>query len=222
MSAITLFILSSVLFAVSIILFMVFLGLWTYKDAKVKSDHSPVLWVLVVLLVPNMLGILIYLLVGRNKKDVPAPGTFFKPMITFVVIFILSIFLFVGSTVWVTLDDTTVFGGGMTLNTGVWGGHSSRYANGEWAVSTRSGNGTMRRTHELDETQLSNFTVQSSNSEGRLYLELQQGDTNYTMELTGQVMGDIDLTAQGFEPGRIRMTLRFVNARDVSTVIRWS
>ena len=58
----SLFISSAIAFGIAAAVLMLFLGLWTYKDALAKSDQSPVLWVLVVLLVPNFLGLVVYLL----------------------------------------------------------------------------------------------------------------------------------------------------------------
>jgi apolipoprotein N-acyltransferase len=39
---------------------------WTYSDAESRSDHPPVLWALVVFLAP-ILGLLLYLIIGRNS-----------------------------------------------------------------------------------------------------------------------------------------------------------
>lgn len=39
--------------------------LWTYSDAKQRSEHPPVLWALVVFFAP-LLGIVLYLILGRN------------------------------------------------------------------------------------------------------------------------------------------------------------
>jgi len=41
------------------------LVLWTYQDAQVNSGDSAALWALVVFLAP-VLGVLLYLLVGRD------------------------------------------------------------------------------------------------------------------------------------------------------------
>lgn len=44
-----------------------FLGVWTYRDAKARGLNAA-LWVLVVLLVPSLIGLIIYLVVGRNQS----------------------------------------------------------------------------------------------------------------------------------------------------------
>ena len=70
-----LFIVGIFAFTFSLMGFMLFLGLWTYKDAQAKSVQPPVLWVLLVLVMP-VIGFIVYLLAGRTKNDVPAPGNF--------------------------------------------------------------------------------------------------------------------------------------------------
>ncbi|GAB6877741.1 hypothetical protein JCM17823_00150 [Halorubrum gandharaense] len=52
-----------------LLFFVVHLGLivWTYSDAKRYSDHPAFLWALVVFFAP-ILGILLYLILGRTKR----------------------------------------------------------------------------------------------------------------------------------------------------------
>lgn len=38
---------------------------WTYSDAQSRSDHSPILWALVVFFAP-LLGVVLYLILGRR------------------------------------------------------------------------------------------------------------------------------------------------------------
>ncbi len=46
---------------------MAFLGVWTYRDARARGLNA-VMWVLVVLLAPSLIGLIIYLAVGRNQS----------------------------------------------------------------------------------------------------------------------------------------------------------
>ncbi|MCL2015946.1 MAG: PLDc N-terminal domain-containing protein [Defluviitaleaceae bacterium] len=92
-------------FIIGGLLFAVFLALWTYTDAKVKSEQPPFLWVLVVLLVPNFVGIVIYLLFGRQKTEQPAPGSFKTPLITSGIVAAVSfVFLLVSAVVLTVLN----------------------------------------------------------------------------------------------------------------------
>lgn len=48
------------------IVFVVVLPLWTYSDATENSTQPAFLWALVVFLAP-LLGLLLYVLLGRNR-----------------------------------------------------------------------------------------------------------------------------------------------------------
>jgi len=93
------FIVGLVSFVLAFFCAMTILGMWVYEDAKIKSDQQPVLWVLIVLLVPNLIGLVIYLLVGRTNKDAQSPGTYKTPLIIAAVCFLISIGLFVGGLI---------------------------------------------------------------------------------------------------------------------------
>ena len=56
------FVLSSLTFVGQIVLVI-----WTYNDATDNSSHSAVLWTLVVLFAP-LLGVVLYLLFGRDQR----------------------------------------------------------------------------------------------------------------------------------------------------------
>ncbi|MFQ3476502.1 hypothetical protein HKK80_09620 [Halonotius sp. F2-221B] len=56
-------------FAFSLLTFVVQIALviWTYSDAADNSSHSAILWALVVLFAP-LLGVVLYLLLGRDQR----------------------------------------------------------------------------------------------------------------------------------------------------------
>lgn len=47
-------------------------GVWTYRDAK-KHGLEAGLWTVIVLLMPNLLGFLLYFLVGRKHRKISCP-----------------------------------------------------------------------------------------------------------------------------------------------------
>ncbi|ARS88897.1 PLDc N-terminal domain-containing protein [Natrarchaeobaculum aegyptiacum] len=51
-----------------LLLGLAYLGaiIWTYQDATERSDQSPTLWALAVVLAPP-LGVVLYLLLGRTR-----------------------------------------------------------------------------------------------------------------------------------------------------------
>lgn len=63
MAFLNIFLLLEAFLFVGKIILLVFL----YKDMKENTDN-PLLWLLVILLLPFLLGILLYILVGRNSE----------------------------------------------------------------------------------------------------------------------------------------------------------
>lgn len=55
------------LFAVLLFAIGIALTVWTYTDAQRNSSHPAFLWAVVVFLAP-LLGIVLYLLVGRDQR----------------------------------------------------------------------------------------------------------------------------------------------------------
>lgn len=47
---------------------MVFLCIWTYRDARARGLNA-MLWLLVVLLAPGLIGLILYLAIGRNQAS---------------------------------------------------------------------------------------------------------------------------------------------------------
>jgi len=57
----------------ALISIIVFLGIWTYKDAKSRGLNAP-LWTVIVILGSNtMLGLLLYILIGRRESKITCP-----------------------------------------------------------------------------------------------------------------------------------------------------
>ncbi|MDF2939232.1 MAG: hypothetical protein K0Q90_4605 [Paenibacillaceae bacterium] len=48
-------------------------GVWTYRDAKARGLDSAGLWTVIVVLMPNLLGFLLYFLVGRKQQKIACP-----------------------------------------------------------------------------------------------------------------------------------------------------
>ena len=57
----------ALLFAIVMFVVMIGLVVWTYTDAQTNSTHPAFLWAVVVFLAP-LLGIVLYLLLGRDKR----------------------------------------------------------------------------------------------------------------------------------------------------------
>ena len=85
------------MFVLSAMGFMISLGLWTYADAKVKSQDNPAVWTLIVLAAGFPVGFIIYLVAGRTKAE-KSPGKFKKLLIASAACFIVSIPVFFYTT----------------------------------------------------------------------------------------------------------------------------
>ena len=212
-----LFIVSIIVFTLSMLGLTLFIALWTYKDAQVKSTQDPILWLLVVLLLQGI-GIILYMCVGRTK-NVPAPGTYKKALIACIVVAVLATAGFITTTVMFSRGDLDF--GNSTWNSGVWGMHVSNVRNDEWTSDVRRGRGSSRIGRSLDAAQMYNFHVESINEGDSLHLYLQQGDTSSRIDISGDFYSRINLHDHGFNPGRIRMTLQFDRIERAHTIISW-
>jgi hypothetical protein len=56
-----------------VLLAMVGLGIWTYRDAKSHGLEAG-MWTLIVVLVPNFIGLLLYFLIGRKQQQTLCPS----------------------------------------------------------------------------------------------------------------------------------------------------
>jgi len=219
----TLFIVGLLVFIGSLVLTITLLGMWVYKDAQAKSEQDPMIWVLVVLFIPNLIGLIVYFLVGRAKKDVPAPGTYKKALIASVILFVVSIPLFVVGTVNFTrfyeMGERTF--SAVSVNRGTWAGRSINIRDNQWTENVRRGNGTSRRTFSLTEEQMRHFHVESTSDEGGLFLLLEQGGLQHEVDISYEFFDIVNLHYHGFEPGRIRITLVYERVRRSRTIISW-
>ena len=219
------FVVGIVLFVTALLAFLASLALWVYRDAKVKSEQSPAIWVLIVLFVPNLIGLIIYLLVGRTNKNLPAPGTYKRLVIITAICFALAMGVFIGGTIrFATMDMSGSYG---VRQIGSFVRHEDNLRNGVWTINADHANGYSRRTPVLTETELGAFHVSISSGGGNVSLRLEQqltdiGSTHrkQTIDFDGDFDGFIDLR-DFHEPGRIAITVEFDHAEDVVVTIRW-
>jgi len=85
------FAMSSIVLLASGFAMVVFMGLWTFADAKVRSDE-PILWTLIAVF-GNPIGIILYLTIGR-KNDEESPGTYKVSLIISCICFLVSMVVF--------------------------------------------------------------------------------------------------------------------------------
>jgi len=76
---------------ISFVCLMISIGLWTYADAKVKSDNAA-MWTIIALISFPM-GFVIYFLAGRQKPE-KAPKKYQKLLVFCIIFFFLSFVLY--------------------------------------------------------------------------------------------------------------------------------
>ena len=210
-----LFIISTIVFVIFAIGIQLALALWVYEDAKVKSDQSPVLWLLVAFF-GSIPGFIIYLFAGRTNKEVPPPGKHKTLLIVTVVGFFITITLFFTSMFrFIIIEE----GGSVPMSSGSFSMTRDRLRDDSWEFSARSANGHVRRTPTLTAAQLNNLYVTSYSGDG-VTLRFEQGNIIESINLSGNVINQ-HINMSSFSPGRVRMKLEFNHARDIDVVISW-
>jgi len=194
---------------ISCLIFYISLGVWIYKDAKVHSDR-PVAWTLISMLVPNLMGILIYFVVGR-KKVVSKIRTKTKYVVIGSICFIL---LFATMAVGTLIaSDRIPFVSNVSI------GMVSNSIGDKWSVSFKTSGEKLERRISLTEEELGKLSLKCSAAEGTVYLLFLQGDQTKLLDITSYD-GSVDL--EGFEEGKIDMIFYNEKARDVKMKLSWN
>lgn len=225
----------------------VFLGLWTWKDAKARGLNAA-LWTLVVLLVPSFIGLIVYLVAGRNQAAGLCPGcakaiqanvTFCphcgaavggeaaamkplpKPARWPMVAFIVCIALIIVGTLSVGMLGLLRFNGNYIPNSHVSIGSVERNIDRSWHLSFYKMDGSKTNNQlEYDGATPKEVRVKSSLGSGSMTLELTQGSIRSALDLSGSnTVSAIDLSV--FEPGRITITLITEDAMDGEVDVSW-
>ena len=224
----------------------VFLGIWTYRDAKSRGLNAA-LWTVVVLLVPSFIGLIIYLAAGRNQaaglcpncaKAIQANAAFCphcggavggeaspmkplpKPARWPMVAFLCCIALVILGALCIGMLGVLQFNGRYVPgNVSI--GSVERNVNHSWHLSFYKMNGNKTNNQlEYDGQNPKEVRVKSSLGSGKMTLEFTQGNTRSALDLSGpNTVSTIELSE--FEPGRITMTLVTENAMDGDVDISW-
>ncbi|MCL2817278.1 MAG: hypothetical protein FWD39_02690 [Clostridiales bacterium] len=111
-------------------------------------------------------------------------------------------------------------GNGMVFS-GSSSGMRKELKDGSWKITAKSINGTATRTVYMNALDVKGaMRVTNANSEGKVFLIISQGDVEKTVELSGEFSEDIDMS--DFEPGSVKLRLKFEKAKDVKVTITWT
>jgi hypothetical protein len=216
-----------------IILAMIFMGVWTYKDASSRGLNAP-LWTLVVILIPNLIGLLLYFIVGRNsvsgrcancnstidkssvyckecgqRLDVINPiksKSLKKYLIGFVASILLAILCFVSFVVFAMMDDNPC-----NLADGLSILKVETNIGDRWNIACYKTNKIEYKEIKINSDSPKLLFVKGNCEEGNLTLTIKQGDKVETIDLTNTPdYKKIDLSK--FNEGTVELKLDATNA----------
>lgn len=108
---------------------------------------------------------------------------------------------------------------GVVVKSGAISEGLSYVKNDTWSTSASKINGYFKVDKTLSSDNLAAFRVKGTNSGGKVFLKLIQGDVEKTIEITGEFNDKIDMGE--FKSGRIRMCLEFEHAEDLNISVSW-
>lgn len=206
------------------------IALWVYRDAKSRGLEAGV-WTLVVILVPSLMGLLLYLLVGRRESRracpacgamVPAGSTFCGrcgvelpqgegscrakpvgkgPLVAAIAGIALVMILGVG--VVVALATADGFDWTPTVSTLYVENSWGDQWSVKWHYTNRGAHSSLTIGADGPEA----LSFKGSCGEGPLTLRVYQGEVERSFDLSGgrEVRGDLDLSV--FRPGKVYLEL---------------
>ncbi len=233
-----------ILLLLVIILAQVFLALWTYNDAK-NRNLNPIMWTLIVLLVPNLIGLLIYFLVGRNQpavicgtchSKVPSNAKYClscgneisnidfverKSGKKYIIAFIISmaIIILIGIVFAVKIfTDNIDSSMGSTFMGPYSIGCAETNLGDKWKVSFVESTDTFTKSITIDEDGPKTLNIESSSNQGTTYLSLYRDGRELDMITLPYNSEDIELDLTQYGNGKIRFELSNTEAKHLKFI----
>jgi len=196
--------------AIALISILVFLGIWTYKDAKSRGLNAP-LWTLIVILASRspVLGLLIYILIGRRESKITCPECTEKTsskavycdhcgktidrsrvvpspsakkwLVAMLAAFLVFIIGFGGGIAVITLNDANP---GLFPNTSI--GKVETGFGDKWKLTYYASTETMNKTIYINENGPKSLYFKGACEEGTMMLVVIMGDEIQTFDVSGQ------------------------------------
>ncbi|GAA0123593.1 MAG: hypothetical protein KID00_09940 [Clostridium argentinense] len=233
------------LFALFVILSLVFLGIWTYKDAKSRGLDGR-MWTAIVILIPNLIGLLIYFLVGRNqvyiecdkcKRKIQQNSRYCmncgnevtniynnyssverKSIKKYMVGFISCIVIFV--MIFICFIVTMIRNPEMEFSSGYSIMLVQTNIGDKWSISFSTSTETFSKTIKIKEGAPKKIYVEFTCEEGEAHLTLKQYDKEKKFQLTNKKnIYEIDLSE--FNDGKLKLYLEGKQAKKVKFKAYW-
>lgn len=228
-----------------IFLALAFLGIWTYRDAKNRGLDAG-MWTAIVVLVPNLIGLIIYFLVGRNEEMVECNscnrkvqksskycmncGNEMKMSTEYNMekverptkgLMIGFIVFFIAMILTFAVFAFMVFkDGDLESNSGISIGLMETNIGDKWNVSYISSNKVFYHTITIKDNNPKTLYIETECGEGELSLRLEQDKIEKTMDLsesTGVYEFDLSL----FNDGKVKLYLSGNDAKNVKFKAYW-
>lgn len=232
---------------VVLLLCVVFLCIWIYRDAKGRGQSGAV-WILIVITASPMIGLLAYLLAGRKEARLPcqncgwmisrdarfcehcgmeqAAGSLPPPenkrnnsfLASSIICYILSILSIIG------MVSVLVIGGDLSSGTGYPSPTVNIMStnvvwNGEWKLSCYyCSDGYLKKDFTINNPDLQSLYTNVACEEGEIFLHVQQGDNNLVYDLT-DIQGDFRLPLSDFQPGKARVMIEVRGIKRLNSVV---
>lgn len=237
---ISLFITFLIIFIIAIISSVIFLAIWTYRDAK-NRGLNPWGWMAIVMLVPNFIGLLLYFFIGRRESigncvkcnaKIPMNSNFClncatevslvkkgdkatkKFMVGFISSIVVMIIAFVAFTTTLFIQD------GFKNKCGVSIASMESNIGDNWRVSYFLSTKDFTNSIKINEDGPEKIYLQCESNEGKVYLTLVQNGIQEVKEITNVPEGtEIDLSK--FEKGIVKLYLSNDDARKVKFKAEW-
>lgn len=244
MSAIEIFgIFLFLIFVVACIGMVVFLATWVYKDAKARGLNAPLWTIIVVVAGYRLIGLLIYLLVGRKESKITCPecsektsmqakycdkcgkpvniDIVSKPksekkwLVALLVAFIIAAITGLG-TMGIVLKAG--YEGRLPGNVSI--GKMERRFGDKWKVTVMRSNETLNKTVKIRNGDPDTLYFDGSCEEGSMILVITLDDTTLTYELSDQ-SGEVALNLNDYETDSFKLTLINNNVKNGKFNCNW-
>jgi hypothetical protein len=217
------------IFVVACIGMIVFLATWVYKDAKARGLNAP-LWTIVVIIAgQRLIGLLIYLFVGRretkitcpecaektsmqakfcdkcgkpvNKDLVAKPKSEKKWLIALLVAFIVALITGIGT---MGIVFKVGYEGRLPGNVSI--GKMEKRFGDQWKVSVMRSNETLNKTVTIKSGDPKTLYFDGSCEDGSMVLVITLDDTTLTYEISEQ-SGEVTVNLDNYQTDSFRLTL---------------
>ncbi len=229
------------LFLICMILTLISLGAWVYRDAKNRGLNAA-MWTAIVMLVPNLIGLIIYFLVGRKQvivkcdkcnSDIPQGSKYCSCcgneiipveninkkstkglMITFITCFVAMFIVFIGFSISIFMNE------GFDTSNGISIGLIESNLGDKWKVSYIKSTEEFNKNIKIKDNSPKTLYVESQCGEGKIYLTIKQDSVEEIIDIT-EVLETKEIDLSSFKDGVVKLHLSGEGAENVKFKAYW-